>query len=101
MQAPSGIHDDHVCGSRLGGGNRVVNDSCRIGAGSLFDDLDAVALRPDFQLLDRGGAKRICGAEHHAAAFLAKPVCEFPNAGGLASAIDAHNENDAWAAAIL
>src|SRR6267378_5784681 len=101
MQAPSGIHDDHVCGSRLGGGNRIVNDSCRIGAGFLFDDLDAVALRPDFQLLDGGGAKRICGAEHHAATFLAKPVCELPNARGLASAVDANNENHTSSRAIL
>src|SRR5882672_209813 len=101
MQAPGGIDDDDIGGARFGGGDCIVNDRGGVGAGFLLDDLDAVALCPDFQLLDRGGAKRVRGAEHHAASFLAQPVREFSDAGGLARAVDADNENDAGAAAIL
>src|SRR6266481_5569501 len=101
MQASRRIDDDDISRARLGGGHGVVYDSGRIGAGFLFDDFDAVALSPDFQLLDRSGAKRVRGAEHHAASFLAKPVGELPDAGGLARAIDADNENHARATAIL
>ena len=101
VQASGGIDDDDVGGARLGSGHRVVNDRGGIGAGFLFDDFDAVALRPDFQLLDGGGAKGVRGAEHHAAAFLAKAVGELADAGGLARAVDADNENHARAAAIL
>ena len=101
VQASGGVHNDDVCRARLGGGYRIVNDRGRIGAGFLFDDLDAVALRPDFQLLDGGGAKRVRSAEHNAAAFLAQPVREFSYAGGLARAVHADNKNHARAAAIL
>src|SRR5437762_7743496 len=81
MQAPRRIDDDDIIRARLGGGNRIVDYRRRIGAGFLLDDLDADALRPDFQLLDRGGAKRVRGAKHDALSFLAKPVCELPDAG--------------------
>src|SRR6266576_1275183 len=101
MQAPRRIDDDDIIRARLGGGNRIVDYRRRVGAGFLLDDLDADALRPDFQLLDRGGAKRVRGAKHDALSFLAKPVCELPDAGGLARAIDANDENHARAAAIL
>ena len=71
MQTSSGIHDDDIGRARLGGGDRVVNNCGRVGAGFLLDDLDAVALRLDFQLLDGRGAKGVRRAEHDAAAFLA------------------------------
>src|SRR5712664_2377440 len=94
VQASSGIYNDDVCRARLGRGRRIS-------AGFLFDDLNAVALRPDFQLLDRGSAKRVCGAEHHTAAFLAQPVREFSDTCGLARAVDPDNKNHVRAAAIL
>src|SRR5712692_43528 len=101
VQASGGIHDDDVGRARFGSGDSVVNNRGGVGAGFLLDDFDAVALRPDFQLLDRGGAKRVRGAEHHAAAFLAQPVGELPDAGGLARAVHAVNDNHARAAAVL
>src|SRR6267378_4484240 len=101
MQASRRIHDDDISRARLGSGDSIVNDRGGVGAGFLFDNLDAVALRPDFQLLDRGGAKRVCSAEHYATSFLAKPVSQLPNARGFARAVDADNENHARAAAIL
>ena len=101
MEASRGIHDNDVRRARFGGGDRVVHNCGRVGAGFLLDDLDAVALRPDFQLFDGGGAKRVRSAEHHAAALLAQAVCELSDAGGLARPVDADDENHARAAAIL
>src|SRR5260370_41352644 len=97
-EAPRRIHDDDIGRARLGGGNGVVNYRCRVGAGFLFNDLNAVALRPDFQLLDRSRAKRVRGAKHHAASFLAKPLGELSDAGGLARAVDDTYEYHALAA---
>jgi len=57
--------------------NRVVDYGRRIGADfCLMTSMRYAA--PRFQLLDRSGAKRVRGAEHHAASLLAKPVASFP-----------------------
>ena len=61
---------------------------------------NAVALRPDFQLLDGGGTKRVRGAQHHAATILTKAIGELADAGRLASAVDANNKNHAGVIAI-
>ena len=101
MQASCGIHNNDIGRARLGGGHCVVNDRRGVGTRFLLDHLDAVALRPDFELFDGRGPKRVCGTKHHTAAFLAKSVRELPNAGGLPCAINANDENHARAAAVL
>src|SRR5438132_10255815 len=100
VEASRGIHDDDVRRSRFGGGDGVVNHRGGVGAGFLLDDLDAVALRPNFQLLDGRGTNRVGSAEPHAASFLPQAVGELSDAGSLAYPVDADNENYARSAAI-
>ena len=49
---------------------------------------------PDLQLLDRGGAERVAGREHHLAALGAEARRELADGGGLARAIHADYQND-------
>src|SRR5229473_2232689 len=100
MQAAGGVHDDGVGGARFGGGDRVVNNRGRIGAGFLLDHFDAIALRPNFELLDGSGAEGVRSAENYAGAFFAQSIGELADAGGFAGAIDADDEDDARAFAI-
>jgi len=60
VQAACGIHNHRVRATGFRRGHRVEYDRCRIGAGFLLDDFDAVALGPDLELLDCGGTKRVC-----------------------------------------
>src|SRR5579885_2933506 len=94
VETAGGVNDDGIGFAGLGGGDRVEDDGGRVGAGFLLDDFYAVALRPDFKLLDGGGA------ENDAVPLLAEAVCELADAGGLAGAIDADDENDAGIGAI-
>ena len=65
MQAPRGVGDQHVGAARLRRLQRVEYDGRGIRAGRLRDDRHAVALRPDGELLDGGGAEGVAGREHH------------------------------------
>jgi hypothetical protein len=93
VKTACGIDDDGVGVTRFGGCNRVVDYGGRICAGFLLDDLDAVALRPDFELLDGGGAERVRSAKNDAAALLLQAIRQLADAGGLACAVDANDEN--------
>src|SRR5207249_11908500 len=99
--AVSGLDETEYVGPRVARGPCVVRVRRGVDTRFLLDHLDAVALRPDFELFDGRGPKRVCGTKHHAAAFLAKSVRELPNAGGLPCAINANDENHARAAAVL
>ncbi len=83
------------------GGDGVVNDGGGIGAGFLLDDFDAVAMRPDFELLDGGGAESVGGAEHHAEIIFAQTIRELADAGGFAGTVHADDENHARALAVV
>ena len=48
--------------------HRVERDSGRIGPLGAGDDLGADPVAPGLQLLARGGAERVRGAQHHGAA---------------------------------
>ncbi len=95
VQAAGGVHDDDVGVASARGGERVENDGGGIGAGFLFDHFDAGAARPDFELLDGGGAESVGGAEHHGGAFFFQAIGEFADGGGFAGAVDADDEEDA------
>jgi hypothetical protein len=49
----------------LGGLNGVVDHRSGIGAAVLSDHRDPVALAPDLQLLDGGGAEGVAGRQQH------------------------------------
>src|SRR5215470_5788403 len=100
VQSACSIHDDDFGRARFGSGYRIVNNGGWVGAGFLLDDFNSVALRPDFELLDGGGAKSVRGTKHYATILPAKPVCQLANASGLACAIYADNEDDARPGAI-
>jgi len=71
-----------------------------VGAGFLFDEFDAVALGPDFELFDRGSAEGVRGAKDDAAAILAEAIGEFADAGGFAGTVYADDEDDAGVVAV-
>ena len=95
VKAAGGVDDYDVGGARAGGGKRVEDDGGRISAGFLSYHLDAGAARPNFKLLDGGGAKRVGGAEDNASAFFFQAIAKFADGGGFASAIYADDENHA------
>ena len=64
VQAPGGV-DDHDVGAALApAGDGVEGDRAGVGALGALDDVDARALAPALELLDRGGAERVGGADH-------------------------------------
>ena len=66
----------------------------RVAALAGLDDVDAGALRPDFELLDGGGAEGIGCAEQDGAALGAEERSELAGGGGLAGAVDANHHDD-------
>jgi hypothetical protein len=61
------------------------------------DDVGANDLAPGLELLDRGGAEGIAGGDDHLLAVLAVGLGELRDAGGLAGAVDADDEDDVGA----
>ena len=64
------MHD--VAAARLGRRDRVERHRRRIGARLRAHEIDAGALGPDRELLDRRGAKRVGRAHHHGLGPLAR-----------------------------
>ena len=79
--------------SRLGLLEHVVADARRVGAALARDDLDARALAPHLQLLDGGGTEGVGAADEAAHAQLVVGVGKLAHRGGLAGAVDAHEEH--------
>ena len=63
MQPSRGIDDHDVALPGLAGGNGIEHHGGWIRAGAGADDVHAGAIRPDFELLDRGRSKRIRSAD--------------------------------------
>src|SRR5580692_1031371 len=87
VQAAGGVDDDGVGGTRFGCGHGVEDHGGGIGAGLLLDDFHTIALRPNFELFDGGGAEGVRGTEDDAASILAQTICELANTRGFAGAI--------------
>jgi len=66
----------------------------------LLHDFDAVALRPNFQLLDSRRAERIRRTEDDVQSLLPQSIRQFPDACSLADAIYTNDKNDARAAPV-
>ena len=72
VQSTGGVDDQHVDAARDRGVDRVERDGAGIGSRLRADELGARALRPDAQLIDRAGAKRVARRDHHALLLGAK-----------------------------
>ena len=86
---PGGVDQHDVALARLAGGDRVEHDRRRIGAGPRADDVDAGARRPDLELLDGRGAKRVGGANQRRLARVLDQPRELADGRRLAGAVDA------------
>ena len=95
LQAPGGVDDQHVgavapCAAVSASNARLAaSEPCSRG-----DDRSRRCAAPDLQLLDRGGAERVAGGEHHLAALGAEARRELADGGGLARAVHADHEDD-------
>ncbi len=65
VQPARRIGDQHIDAARAGRLHGVENDGRGIRAALLSDDGNIVAFGPGGELLDRSGAKRVAGREHH------------------------------------
>ena len=81
-----------ACERRLDG---VEGDSRGIAAARRADVVGSGPLRPDLELLPRGGAKRVRRRDDDGAAVLAQPVGKLPDRRRLARTVDADDEHDA------
>ena len=82
------------CGVGLGRGDGVIDDGGGVGALVLADDVAVGALRPDLELVGRGGAEGVARAQEDLFALVAQLVRELADGGGLADAVDADDEDD-------
>ena len=94
VQAAGGVDVEIVDAARLGGGDGVVEHGRRVAALTRLDHLHARARGPDFELLDRRGAKSIGGAEEHGVPLCAGPRGELAAGGRFAGAVNADEEGD-------
>ena len=95
MQAARRVNEHEVRGLLLGALDDVVADARGVGAALARDDLDATALAPDLELLDCRGAEGVGTADEDAFAALLGGTGELAHRGGLARAVDAHEQHAA------
>ena len=93
VQATCGVGEQDVDAPRAGCLQRVEHDRSGICAGGLRDHGHVVAIAPDLQLLDGGGAERVARGEHDFEALLLQLPRELADGRGLAGAVDADDEN--------
>ena len=94
VQAAGGVGDQHVDAARLRRLQRVEDHRGRVRARGLRDDRHAVALAPDLQLLDGGGAERVARGEHDLAALAGEAARELADRRRLARAVHADDQHD-------
>ena len=92
MEAARRVDDHNVDATGPCRAQRVERDGCRVGAGPVRHDVNVQPPAPHLQLIDRGGAKGVGGAEQHAAAILPEGAGELGDAGGLAHAVHADHD---------
>ncbi len=99
VQAPGGVDEHQVGPGGLGALDGVVADAGRIAAALAGDHLDPGAAGPHLQLLDGRGAERVGRAQQHMAARVGRLLGYLAHGGGLAGAVDAHEQHDGLLAA--
>src|SRR5690606_15822338 len=93
-QASGGVEDEDVDAAGPGGLAGVEGDGRGVAALLPLDDLDAEALAPDLELADGAGAEGVAGAEEDLLVLVAERLAELGDAGGLAGAVDAGDEDN-------
>ena len=94
MKTPRRVDEHEVGACGLGALDRVVAHACRVAAAFARDHLDVRAARPHLELLDGGGAERVGRTEDHPATRLGGLLSDLAHRGGLARAVDAHEEHE-------
>ena len=94
VEAAGGVDDEDLGPAGFGGGAGVVEGGRGVATLLGFDDLDAGALGPDFELLDGGGAEGVGGAEQHATVLGGEVRGELARGGGFAGAVDPDHHDD-------
>src|SRR5258707_11226589 len=89
LQPAGGIDQQYVALLLSRGRQRREGKARRIRSLRARDDRGFGALAPDFQLLDRGRAKRIAGGQHYLAALGGKFRRKLADGRGLAGTVDA------------
>ena len=95
MQTAGGIDEQHVHppgGGRLDG---IEDNRRRIRAWRLVNHLDADPFSPRLELLDGGGAERICGGQQDALTVGLELRSQLRACRGFSGPVDAEHENDA------
>ena len=93
VEAPGRVDDHHVPSARLRRLDRVERDRGGIRSADGADEVRLGARRPDLELLLRGGAERVGGAEDDAQPVLAELRGELADRRRLARAVDADDED--------
>ncbi len=93
VQASRRVGDQDVDAAGLRRLQRVEHDGRGIRAGRLRDDGDAVALRPDGELLDGRGAERVAGREHHRQSLALEAPRQLADRRRLARAVHADDQD--------
>ena len=95
MEATGGVDEHEPCPAPLGLVDDVVADARGVRAALARHDVDARALSPDLELLDGRGAERVSPADEAGDTVAVRLPGELAHRGGLARAVDAHEEHTA------
>ena len=89
-----GVADDDVRAAIHARMDGVEHDSGRVGTLIVFDHVDACAVRPDLQLVDRRSTERVRRTEDDLASGGLEVVGHFTDGRGLADTVDADDQDD-------
>ena len=93
MQPAGGVDEQDIDAAAFRRLHAVEDHRRGIGAGLMFDDIDADVAAPGVELLDGGGAESIAGDQQYFFAIVAVLGGEFADGGGLADAVDAEKNH--------
>src|SRR5581483_5541455 len=88
------VHDDVISFAGGCGLQRIEQNPRRVSPRLRPDYLGASALSPYFELLDSCGPESVGSAEQDGLAVAAENLGQLANGGGLARAVDAHDNNN-------
>ena len=92
VQSARRIHDEQLDAAGAGRAHRVKHHGPGIRTRVLGHDRHADAVAPHLELIDRRRAERVPGSQHDAVALLFPVVSQLGDAGGLADAVDADDQ---------